>query len=170
MHDETIESILERLSELERECVRLRKGTVADLGPLDVRLGGAATPYNAMPQLVSGLSVPRSGNIAALIRGNDMLVLGELGNIRIGNHVTFYSGIIGGGGTGNFGPFNHGLSGVPDMILGSTIGAGNSEVNMPGAAQWGTYRISETQFYVQIVADPVATAVDWHGFAINLPT
>lgn len=169
MHDETIAAILKRLDEIEREYVRLRKGSVADLGPLDVRLGAASTAYNAVPQLTSGLSVPRSGNVAALVRGNDILVLGELGTIRLGPHVTFYTGILGGGATGNFGPFNHGLSVRPDFILGSTIGAANSEVNMPGAAQWGTYRISETQFYVQVVADPVATAVDWHGFAVNLP-
>jgi len=85
MHDEMIGAILKRLDELERECVRLRKGVVTNASPLNVAMGGAATSYLDVPQLIRASTeefvptrVMNGRNIAALVRGNDLLVLGEL--------------------------------------------------------------------------------------------
>lgn len=77
MHETMLASVLRRLNKLERESARLRVGEVTGVGPLDVALGGASTSY----QDVAATGSARTGDqVAALVSGNDLLVLGRVGD------------------------------------------------------------------------------------------
>lgn len=78
MDDATIRNIQERLARLEREAVRLRKGRVSGDGQFDVDLGNSGVAYRRVTA-VRGTN-PRSdaGPVAALVRGHDVLLLGNL--------------------------------------------------------------------------------------------
>lgn len=72
-----IEPLLRRLKALEDAQVRFRKGTVTSVSPLSVALGGATTPYVG----VRSLGPVAVGDLVAVLTfGNDLLVLGAIGN------------------------------------------------------------------------------------------
>jgi hypothetical protein len=74
MRDDTLREILNRLGELDRRAVRYRQGTVTTVSPLAVALGGSSTSYTSVKAL-AGFRPVVGDVVAALIFGNDMLVL-----------------------------------------------------------------------------------------------
>lgn len=61
----------------ERQRLRLRIGEVTTTAPLDVALGGSDISYSGVSRLTP--YTPTIGDrVAVLVRGNDLLVLGEI--------------------------------------------------------------------------------------------
>jgi hypothetical protein len=77
MDPRILRDIMRRLSRVEARSARLRYGVITATSPLTVKLGNAATDYPDVRQLDTGaLSV--ADNVAVLVRGNDLLVLGRV--------------------------------------------------------------------------------------------
>lgn len=168
----TLRDLRRRIAELEDNAVGIRRGVITDVTGAGeaptIDLGSADEPIAGAPCL-AGYRATRGDNVVALTRGkNPPLILGPTASPRYGEVRTFYSGIISAGSTGLFGPIAHGMGTTPDLIVGSCQGAYNSQINRPAAAQWGWYGIDATNFYVEIIANPVATAVNWFGFGVIL--
>lgn len=80
MDPRTTKNILARLTKLERESVRLRKGRVIDDSPLTIDLGESGVPYTDIPHVI-GRTLNVNDVVAALVSGNNVLTLGKiLGN------------------------------------------------------------------------------------------
>lgn len=92
MDERVIKNLVAQLDKLKRRSVRLRYGRVSDLDPLSVKLGDAPAAFTDIRSLTSGLA--EDDHVAALVSGNDMIVLDRLGGGTNG----------GGGGTGATGP------------------------------------------------------------------
>jgi hypothetical protein len=76
-YEQLLRDILRRLDALDRTRPRLRLGEVIDTSPLDVALGGSDVAY----ENVKALNPVRVGDIVAvLVAGNDLLVLGPVGD------------------------------------------------------------------------------------------
>lgn len=66
-----------RVTVIEGVSVRFRTGEITGVNPLDVALGGSSTSYED----VKSLSLVAVGDtVAVLVWGNDLLVLGEIGD------------------------------------------------------------------------------------------
>lgn len=77
MDDRVTRELLTRLRRQERRSARLRRGVVTGVSPLDVALGGAGTSYEDVPAL-AGTSFEVDDEVAVLLAGNDVLVLGKV--------------------------------------------------------------------------------------------
>lgn len=77
MDPRTTKSILSRLTKLERESVRLRKGRVTATSPLTVDLGASGVPYRDVP-VVAGTTLVLNDIVVALVSGNNIIVLGKV--------------------------------------------------------------------------------------------
>lgn len=73
MNDQTLTELLRRVARLERDSVRYRGGKAVALEPLSVSLGDSDVAYNDVATINQ---VEENDHIAALVWGNDMLVLG----------------------------------------------------------------------------------------------
>lgn len=89
MDPRVIKSILSRLARLERESVRLRKGRISGIAPYDVQLGGSTTAYENIPSM-SAAAV--GDNVAALVSGNNAVILGQPTNRLTWNTLPLESG------------------------------------------------------------------------------
>lgn len=77
MDDRTLTALMNRIEQLERESVRLRLGEITDEAPLSVALGASDVAYED----VKATGPAALGDVvAALRRGNDIVVLGALGD------------------------------------------------------------------------------------------
>lgn len=80
MDDRALRDLMMRVARLEREAVRYRQGIVADTAPLDVQLGGATVSYEDVSALDSPAPLVDNDVVATLTFGNDLLVLGRIGD------------------------------------------------------------------------------------------
>lgn len=78
MDSATTRDILRRLDALEREAVRLRKGRVSGVGQFDVDLGNSGVAYRGVAAVRGTNPRADAGPAAALVRGHDVLLLGNL--------------------------------------------------------------------------------------------
>ena len=81
MNDQMLRDLLRRLNVLERTSARVRVGEVTGTGPTDVALGGASTSYEDVAAL-GGPTLTTGDQVAALVWGNDLLVLGAISGLR----------------------------------------------------------------------------------------
>lgn len=71
-----LKEMSDRITHLERDTVRLRKGVVTDDSPLSVALGGSDIAYEGVPAL-DGPTLATDDIVSVLAYGNALLVLGE---------------------------------------------------------------------------------------------
>lgn len=81
MDDRVREELDARITKLERETVRMRKGVVTGINPLDIDLGGSGVSIEGVP-LVDGSQPAVNDAISTLVAGNQILALGSLGRLR----------------------------------------------------------------------------------------
>lgn len=79
MNVASIKDVMMRLKHLERTSARLRKGVVTAVGPLAVDLGDAGVAHSNV-SAIDGLALGVGDVVAALMRGNEVVVLGRLTN------------------------------------------------------------------------------------------
>ncbi len=99
MDDWVRKELDDRITKLERETVRLRKGAVTDIDPLSVALGGADTA-DAIVGLsaIDGLALAVDDVVTVLARGNDMLVVGRAGRGTVRGVVAANGTVVRGAG------------------------------------------------------------------------
>lgn len=107
MNPDVQADIERRLKKLEGTTVRYRAGEVSATGPLDVKLGGSDVAYEDVRAIIPG-SVSTGAQVAVLVFGNDLIVLGEVGapERRVHGQVNADGTIA--GGTGDFSAVRNG--------------------------------------------------------------
>lgn len=140
MNDQILQDILRRLQRLDQTTVRYRAGEVTDVGPLDVALGGSDVPYEDVAS-VAGVQLNIGDQVAALLWGNDMLVLGRMvGSIAVGTDSVTWPGAT---PSSDATTIAHGLGVVPASIQLTNIATTNTVLQVVGGVTTTT-----TQFQV----------------------
>lgn len=122
MNDQTLKDIDRRLKALEQTTVRYRAGEITDTAPLDVALGGSDVAYEDVQALGP---VATGDQVATLVWGNDLLVLGALGRgIRFGTVILNYTASA----TSAQLTVAHELGTTPEIILALPAGGANRHV------------------------------------------
>jgi hypothetical protein len=124
MDEKVISEILTRLRRLEATAVRLRIGTITNRSPISVQLGGAVDeagdPIVYQNAKTTG-NLAENDRVAALLAGNDLVVLGQVGRgINSGSVQVAASG-----GTTTDVAITHDLGAVPRVVV-ATIGEGSN--------------------------------------------
>jgi hypothetical protein len=151
-----IRALEQRLRRLEREAVRLRIGEVTGTAPLDVSLGAADTSYEDVRAL-DGITLGSGDKIAALVAGNDLLVLGAIGDgrrVSRGTQNVSTTASVTGSAT-----VNHGLGATPGAVIATAVqstGLVNVTVNSVGATTFDL-----VIRYTNDVAASATVAVYW---------
>ena len=92
MNPDVLRGLMRRLDRLEREAVRYRAGEITATAPLSVALGSAATSYEDVRAIQPSAALGEQ--VATLVFGNDLLVLGELTSepSGLGGAFAFFNG------------------------------------------------------------------------------
>jgi hypothetical protein len=77
VNDDVRKALERRLSRIERDMVRFRRGEVTDDSPLSVALGGSDVAYTDV-KAVEGQTFTVTDQVAVLLWGNDLIVLGVI--------------------------------------------------------------------------------------------
>lgn len=75
-----LQDIQRRLAALESRKPAYRGGQVISVEPLSVALGGSDVAYENVSQLVTPIALETGACVATVVTGNDVLVLGEVGD------------------------------------------------------------------------------------------
>lgn len=112
MNDQILQDVLRRLARLEQTMVRYRAGEITDVAPLDVALGGSDVSYEDVKAIGP---VANGDQVATLLWGNDLLVLGALARgVRFGTQTLSWAG----GTNRSASPvITHGLGHTPVVVL-----------------------------------------------------
>lgn len=132
MNADILADILRRLVALEKTSVRYRAGEITGTGPLDVALGGSSVPFEDVRLVTPGA---QTGDVVAtLVFGNDLLVLGRIGESgwtggdRIGSGTGTWTW-PGGSAVSSQVTVTHGLGFTPTRVLVcSNIDQGGTEM------------------------------------------
>jgi len=163
MNDQMLRDLLRRLNVLERTSARVRVGEVTDVNPLDVALGGSDTSYEGVKAIGA---VADADQVATLLWGNDLLVLGPIGGGNSGplGGIVSGAGAIQAGseftvvknGTGDYTvTFAPTLAAAPVVVVGSAQGAGAI-----GAKLTTGVLPTATSFQVAVFTTTTGVAVD----------
>lgn len=136
-----------RLARLERECVRLRQGTLT--GANAVAVGGASTSFADVAVVGGAASGDR---VSALTAGNDILVIGPY-RFTSGTTAVSVSAATNGSAT-----VTHGLGTTPDQVI--ATGLSLNAYNVTVASKGATTFLLQVR-HIDATSTTTTVNVDW---------
>lgn len=160
MNERMLRDLLKRVRALERQMPRLRVGEVTGVGPLDVSLGGSDVPYE---DVKSVQGVASGDRVAALLAGNDLIVLGAVGDGSLALAGGTATATYGGGSqqSAETAAISHTLSGTPRVW---TQSLGINHFTRPASVGASTFTVRART--LDGTSPVAATTVDFYWLAV----